>query len=104
MEARTGEWKGVVGTCFFFTALGLWGFILLKLFSKCDDGNPFRSKGERSISLFLSLSVYPPLPDTITDEEKVKKLVQTMVDMRVNPVEGLTSNYDYENNKWKWDK
>jgi cytochrome c oxidase subunit 4 len=44
--------------------------------------------------------VYKPLPHTLTAENKEKQL-QRMIDLRVNPIEGLTSNYDYENNRWK---
>ncbi len=44
------------------------------------------------------------MPDTITDDEKVKAQIQRMIDMRVNPIEGLTSNYDYDKNEWKWNK
>ena len=46
-------------------------------------------------------SVYGPLPHTITDEEHQKAQIEKMIAMRVNPVEGFTSNYDYEKGQWK---
>ena len=45
--------------------------------------------------------VYGQLPETITDEEKLKAQIERMIAMRANPVEGLTSNYDYEKGRWK---
>ena len=47
------------------------------------------------------LSVYDDLPESITDEERVKAQIKRMIDNRVNPVEGFTSGYDYEKNDWK---
>jgi len=44
--------------------------------------------------------VYPPLPESFSDEN-VKKQIQYMIDIRVNPVEGFTKDYDYEKNEWK---
>ncbi len=34
VEAHTGEWKGVLGISLIFTALGVWGYILLKMFGR----------------------------------------------------------------------
>ena len=45
--------------------------------------------------------MYGELPDTITNEEKKKAQIERMIALRVNPVEGLTSNYDYEKGQWK---
>ena len=43
----------------------------------------------------------PPLPKTVTDIEHQKGQIKRMIDMRVNPIDGFASRYDYENNKWK---
>ncbi len=51
-----------------------------------------------------SVSVYPPLPETMTNDDLKREQIQFLIDNRVNPIEGLTSNYDYEKNEWKWDK
>ncbi len=45
--------------------------------------------------------VYDDLPITIRDEEYMKAQVQRIIDMRVNPIEGFTSNFDYKKNEWK---
>ena len=45
--------------------------------------------------------MYAPLPYTLTDEEFQKAQIKRMIDMRVNPIDGFASRYDYENNKWK---
>ena len=77
VEAPTGEWKSVVGCTLIGISLGIWGYLWMKAF------------------------VYGELPDTITDEEKLKAQIERMVAIRANPVEGLTSNYDYEKGQWK---
>lgn len=73
----TGEWKKVLGIAFFFISLGIWGVIWLKMF------------------------VYAPQPTTISDEECQRATIKRMIDMRVNPITGLASRYDYEKNEWK---
>ncbi|KAF4526407.1 hypothetical protein B566_EDAN016881 [Ephemera danica] len=76
MKAPTGQWKSIVGTTLALISLSLWIYMGMKLY------------------------VYKPLPHTLTEENKQAQL-QRMIDLRVNPIEGLTSNYDYENNRWK---
>jgi len=78
-KAPTGEWKFVLA--FFFStcslALGVW--FLVKRF------------------------VHPPLPSTFSDEFRYGML-KRYIDMDVAPVRGLTSQWDYERMKWKWEK
>jgi len=76
-KAPTGEWKKVFGIAMFFISLGIWGVVWLKMF------------------------VYAPQPKTISDVEHQKAQIKRMIDMRVNPIDGFASRYDYENNKWK---
>jgi len=73
----TGDWKKIVGIALVFISFGIWGVVWLKMF------------------------VYAPLPYTLTDEEFQKAQIKRMIDMRVNPIDGFASRYDYENNKWK---
>ena len=77
VEAPTGEWKSIIGLTLLGISIGVWGYLWMKAF------------------------VYGKLPETITDEEKMKAQIERMIAMRVNPVEGLTSNYDYEKGRWK---
>jgi len=77
LHAPTGEWKKVVGISLFFISFAVWGVIWLKMF------------------------VYDLQPTTITNEEHVKAQVKRMIDMRVNPIQGFSSKYDYEKNEWK---
>jgi cytochrome c oxidase subunit 4 len=41
------------------------------------------------------------MPDSVTNEEKRSAQLKRMIDIRVDPIDGLTSNWDYENNQWK---
>lgn len=53
------------------------------------------------IKLLKTILAYDDLPVTMTDDEHLKAQIQRMIDMRVGPVEGFASNYDYEKNEWK---
>jgi len=77
VEAPDGEWKSVVGCVMVAVSVGIWGYFWMK-----------------SV-------VYGPLPDTITDEEKQKAQIDRMIALRTNPIEGISSTYDYEKGKWK---
>ncbi|CAN0548502.1 unnamed protein product, partial [Ectocarpus sp. 8 AP-2014] len=76
-EAPTGEWKSIWGLTLIGISMGIWGYLWMKKY------------------------VYNTIPDTITNEEKQKAQIDRMIALRVNPVEGLTSNYDYEKGQWK---
>ncbi|XP_076024067.1 cytochrome c oxidase subunit 4 isoform 2, mitochondrial [Genypterus blacodes] len=76
MKQTTQEWKTVMGCIFIF--LGITGLVVC----------------------WQSVYVYPPRPRTFEDDWKAKQL-KRMLDMRVNPVEGLSSKWDYEKGQWK---
>jgi hypothetical protein len=46
-------------------------------------------------------TVYGDVPHTMTDEEYLKATVKRIIDYRIGPIEGITSNYDYDKGAWK---
>lgn len=48
----------------------------------------------------ILVAVYNPLP-TSFDEEHQRAQLKRMLDLRVNPVFGISSKWDYEKNDWK---
>jgi len=76
MQAPTGEWKSVAAGVLAIIASAFWIYVLLKKF------------------------VYPPMPES-TSMEWRKKQRDWMILWKMNPIEGISSHYDYENNRWK---
>ncbi|XP_056639299.1 cytochrome c oxidase subunit 4 isoform 1, mitochondrial-like [Diorhabda sublineata] len=72
----SGEWMGVVGIGLILCSLAAWIYIFERLFF--DD----------------------PLPDTFTPRLNRAQL-RRRIDMREDPIRGLTSNWDYEKMDWK---
>ncbi|XP_067856840.1 cytochrome c oxidase subunit 4 isoform 2, mitochondrial [Heptranchias perlo] len=72
----TNEWKTVLGGIFIF--IGFTGLIVW----------------------WQSIYVYPPKLHTF-DEEWQRMQAKRMLDMRINPIEGFASKWDYEKNEWK---
>ncbi|NXM01279.1 COX41 oxidase, partial [Tyrannus savana] len=76
MNKATNEWKTVLGGVLFF--LGLTGIILI----------------------WQKHFMYGPIPHTFS-EEWLSAQTKRMLDMRVNPVEGISSQWDFDKNEWK---
>lgn len=76
MKYPTGEWKACLGAALIVTSMSLAGMLMLKAF------------------------VYEPIPETF-DEEHQKAQLKRMLDLNINPIHGVSSKWDYENNKWK---
>ncbi|XP_032830556.1 cytochrome c oxidase subunit 4 isoform 1, mitochondrial [Petromyzon marinus] len=76
MDQPSHEWKTVLGAVFFF--FGLTGLLII----------------------WQRHFVFGPVPHTLS-EEWVAMSTKRMLDMRVNPVEGFSSKWDYEKNEWK---
>ncbi|PIO29518.1 hypothetical protein AB205_0144600 [Aquarana catesbeiana] len=76
LNKPNNEWKSVMGGVFFFfgvTALIVW---------------------------WQRVHVFPQLPHTLEDDWKAMQ-AQRMLDMRVGPIQGFSSNWDYEKKEWK---
>ncbi|XP_022232263.1 cytochrome c oxidase subunit 4 isoform 1, mitochondrial [Drosophila obscura] len=76
VQAGSGEWKQHLGVSLLFCAGAIWIAILMNLF------------------------VYDELPITFDDEHQ-KAQLKRIIDLEMNPVTGLTSNWDYEKKQWK---
>ncbi|CAG7734469.1 unnamed protein product [Allacma fusca] len=76
MRAPTGRWKSTIGCAIGFMTLGWWMYVWAKVY------------------------VYPPVPQSFSEENRQAQL-QRMIDLRIDQVDGLSSKWDYENNRWK---
>ncbi|XP_041801337.1 cytochrome c oxidase subunit 4 isoform 2, mitochondrial [Chelmon rostratus] len=76
MNQMSAEWKTVMGGIFLF--LGFTGLVVW----------------------WQRVYVYPTRPRTFDDEWQAKQL-KRMLDMRVNPIQGISSKWDYEKGQWK---
>ncbi|XP_077166289.1 cytochrome c oxidase subunit 4 isoform 1, mitochondrial [Paroedura picta] len=76
MNRGSREWKTVAGVSFFFLAFSGLLFIWQKKY------------------------ILGPVPHTLSDEW-VAMQTKRMLDLRVNPVQGMSSKWDYEKNEWK---
>ena len=48
----------------------------------------------------LSVSVYSEIPSTFKPDNQSAQL-KRMVEMQMNPIEGVASKWDYEKGQWK---
>ncbi|GAB1599256.1 cytochrome c oxidase subunit 4 isoform 1, mitochondrial-like [Argonauta hians] len=76
MNAPTGDWKRILSTVLLGCTVTGWIIIWMKLY------------------------VYPPIPSTINQEWQ-DAMLERMIAQRVNPVEGVSSHFDYEAGRWK---
>jgi len=76
MQAPTGEWKMHLGITLMFIS------------------------GAIIVCMLMNTFVYQEMPVTF-DEEHQKAQLKRMIDLEMNPIHGLASKWDYDNNKWK---
>ncbi|XP_030756908.1 cytochrome c oxidase subunit 4 isoform 1, mitochondrial-like isoform X2 [Sitophilus oryzae] len=76
VEKGTGEWMEVIGHGLLLCSVAIWMY------------------------LFLRLCVYDPLPITFSPSRKRAQL-RRQIDLQVNPITGLASEWNYETNNWK---
>lgn len=89
----------------------LYRYSFCQTFSEMDAPTAHGRKIFGSVLMLLSIPIamfalvkttlYPPLPDSMSDEGK-KKLVRWYIDARADPMDGgISSKWDYEKNQWK---
>ncbi|XP_044744926.1 cytochrome c oxidase subunit 4 isoform 1, mitochondrial-like [Coccinella septempunctata] len=76
MKAPSPQWKQIAGVVLMLVSAGLWLFYGIEEF------------------------VYPPLPESFKEENRRAQL-RRMIDLQVNPIQGLASKWDYEKDEWK---
>lgn len=76
MKYPTGEWKMHVGNVLIVAGLAIF------------------------ISLWMATFIYDAEPETF-DEAHRKAQLKRMLTLEVNPIHGVSSQWDYENKKWK---
>lgn len=96
-NAPTGEWKSIVGWSLFFASLSIWIYMGMKLFGSYIYTF---NVGELIINVMFCVIVYSPLPDSFSEENQ-RAQFRRMLDLKMNPVEGLASRWDYEKDDWK---
>lgn len=77
--------------------------------SGSQKSQPFRSHllishfhSSPTLTLFcpISILVSPPLPESCSLENR-KKQLRLYLDLKVDPIQGLSSKWDYEKDQWK---
>ncbi|KAG1683581.1 Cytochrome c oxidase subunit 4 isoform 2, mitochondrial [Nymphon striatum] len=123
MDAPTGDWKQILGMTLIGVSLSIWIMVFMDKFG-------FQPPSQQSwLYLQLRKSSYPmtvdvatygkrftnhrpptfqniqfqmyyPFPSTFSPEAKQKQL-EYMIKARVDPIEGISSKWDYEKGQWK---
>uniref|UniRef100_A0A0K8TC14 Cytochrome c oxidase subunit 4 n=1 Tax=Lygus hesperus TaxID=30085 RepID=A0A0K8TC14_LYGHE len=79
MQAPTGLWKSTVGFGLMAVSAGVWLYMLVEYIRSQD-----------------------PKPETLSVERQ-KAQLRRILDLQMNPIDGISSKWDYEKNMWKKD-
>ena len=96
MKYPTGEWKMHVGNTLIVVGLAIYISLWMAAFSKF-----LPSHLNILIFIFSSfLIVYDKEPESFSEESQ-KAQLKRMLTLEVNPIHGISSQWDYENKRWK---
>ncbi|KAM9308684.1 cytochrome c oxidase subunit 4 isoform 1, mitochondrial-like [Gastrophryne carolinensis] len=106
-EKASGSWTQLTKE----EKLALYRISFDKSYAEMKKGNPNEWKTVVGAVLYLlafsglyllwhRLYVYGPVPHTLS-EEWIAMQSKRMIDLRINPVTGFSSHWDYEKNEWK---
>ncbi|KAL0812165.1 hypothetical protein ABMA28_009542 [Loxostege sticticalis] len=73
----TGQWKFVLGCVLITTSFAFW------------------------VAMFQHYYVHEPLPVSLSKAAQ-KAQLRRMLEIRVNPIDGISSKWDYDNDRWKY--
>ncbi|XP_059061336.1 cytochrome c oxidase subunit 4 isoform 1, mitochondrial-like [Achroia grisella] len=73
----TGTWKFVLGGVFFLTSFAFWA------------------------AMYNHYYVAGPLPASLSKASQ-KAQLRRMLEIRANPIDGISSKWDYDNDRWKY--
>jgi len=76
LEAKNGDWKISLAFALLVLSLSLW------------------------LQIFFKVYISPPLPESCSLENR-KRQLRVMLDLKIDPVQGVSSKWDYENDTWK---
>jgi len=76
VEAPTGEWKFTISVVLLVISISFW------------------------IEIFFKVFIAPPLPESFSLENR-KRQLRLMLDYKIDPVQGISSKWDYERDCWK---
>lgn len=76
LKAPTGEWKFCLGVSLILCSSALWIYVWMKKY------------------------VYSEMPES-TKMENQRKQLRRFLDLRTDPIDGVSSKWDYENDRWK---
>lgn len=100
-EVMDDDWKAAWGYSLIVMSLSLWLYMFLKLYGTYGkyNRNSVLSYAFDNFIIF-DVSAFNPIPESFSEANQ-KLQLKRMLDLQVNPVDGLSSKWDYENNRWK---